>query len=592
MIRYEWKNVLAAVIVLILAATTLWAAGSTEPKAAAEKKYVTDPTTGKVVVAPQYGGTLTFAQTGPSASADIVVAGGWAEALIDPVLEKLGMADWATPRAEFDFVFLFPPDHTVGALAESWSQPDALTYIVKVRQGVRWHDKAPMNGRALTAQDIEYNYHRLLGLGSGFTERTAMVWELVSNANIEKVTATDESTVVFKLERPNLTILPAILNSFAGWVYPPEVIKEHGDAGAWENLVGTGPYMLTEVVEGSSATWDRNPDYWGPDEKYPENRLPYIDQLRVLIMTEPATRLAGLRTGRLDYLGRAGAAQLRTIEQIEGLQRTNPELVIWPYFGRSDNGVGMNIQVEPFDDIRVRKAMQMAINLEEINSAYYKGFADIIPQGQLNRTISQAVTQFDDWPEEVKEVFTYDPEGAKRLLAEAGYPDGFKTSMVHLERYDLNYIQLLASYWKEIGVEVEIDVQSPASHAAKRAAREFVMTNAEAAGKALPLSGFTTRYGTGVGHNSSNVEDPWYDAKINEAKEASTMEELNSLVKELDQYAIEQFWTIFGPVAPQFMAVQPWVIGFNAEPSLGDGRYNSIFTRLWIDQDLKKEMGF
>ena len=154
------------------------------------------------------------------------------------------------------------------------------------------------------------------------------------------------------------------MNSFSGWMYPPEVIEEHGDADDWENLVGTGPYLLTDVVEGSSVTWDRNPDYWGTDEKYPQNRLPYIDQLRVLIMTEPATRLAGLRTGRLDYLGRAGAAQLRTVEQIEGLQRTNPELAILPYIGRSDNGVGMNIQVEPFDDIRVRKAMQMAINLD------------------------------------------------------------------------------------------------------------------------------------------------------------------------------------------------------------------------------------
>ena len=191
---------------------------------------------------------MTFAQTGPSASADIGVPGGWTEALVDPVLEQLSIADWATPRDEFDFVFLFP----------------ALTYIVNVRQGV----------------------------------------------------------------------------------YPSEVIKEHGDADDWENLFGTGPYMLTDVVEGSSVTWDRNPDYWGTDEKYPQNRLPYIDQLRVLNMTEPATRLAGLRTGRFDYLGRSGAAQLRTVEQIESLQRTNPELVVWPYIGRSDNGVGMNIQVE------------------------------------------------------------------------------------------------------------------------------------------------------------------------------------------------------------------------------------------------------
>ena len=574
-------------IVLVLAATVLSAspAGEEEPAAAMEKEMVTDPATGEMVTAPRYGGTLTFVKTGTSASADIVVPGGWAEALIDPVLEKLGMADWAAPRDQFDFVFLFPPDHTSGALAESWSQPDPTTVVVNVRQGVHWHDKPPMNGRALTAQDIEYNYHRLLGLGSGFTERTIMPWELLAGANIASVTATDESTVVFKLEKLTLTILPAVLNSFMGWMYPPEVIEEHGDAGDWQNLVGTGPMMLTDRVEGSSVTWVKNPDYWGHDEKYPQNRLPYIDELRALVMIEPATRMAALRTGRVDY-----ERQLRTLEQIEGLQRTNPELVIWPYIRRSDNGVGMNVQVKPFDDIRVRKAMQMALNLEEINDSYYKGYADIIPQGQLSRT-SKAVIQFEDWPEEVRKVFTYDPEGAKELLAEAGYPDGFKTTMIHLERYDLNYIQLLASYWKEIGAEVEIDVHSPPSHSAKRSARDFVMTNAEAAGKGQPLGG-SARYLTITGHNSSNVDDPWYNAKFEEAKGASSVDELNSLVKELQLYGVEQFWTIFGPVAPQFAVIQPWVIGYNGEHRLGDGRYNAVFTRVWIDEDLKKEMGY
>ena len=583
----SFRKYLAVLIGLALTATAVWASAAAEEEsgAAMEKEMVMDPSTGEMVTAPRYGGTLTFAKTGTSASADIVVPGGWAEALIDPVLEKLGMSDWAAPRDQFDFVFLFPPDHTRGALAESWSQPDPTTVVVNVRQGVRWHDKPPMNGRALTAQDIEYNYHRLLGLGSGFTERTIMPWELLAGANLASVTATDESTVVFKLEKLTLTILPAVLNSFMGWMYPPEVIEEHGNAGDWQNLVGTGPMMLTDRVEGSSVTWVKNPDYWGHDEKYPQNRLPYIDELRALIMIEPATRMAALRTGRVDY-----ERQLRTLEQIEGLQRTNPELVTWPYIRRSDNGVGMNVQVKPFDDIRVRKAMQMALNLQEINDSYYKGYADIVPQGQLSRT-SKAVFQFEDWPEEVRNVFTYDPEGAKELLAEAGYPDGFKTTMIHLERYDVNYIQLLASYWKEIGAEVEIDVHSPPSHAAKRSARDFVMTNAEAAGKGQPL-GWSARYLTTTGHNSSNVDDPWYNAKFEEAKGASSVEELNSLVKELQLYGVEQFWTIFGPVAPQFAVIQPWIIGYNGEHRLGDGRYNAVFTRVWIDQDLKKEMGF
>ena len=579
------RSMLALLSMIVLGFTTLTFAAS---------DMVKDPSTGKMVTAPEYGGTLTFAQWETTGNADIVVPSGWVEGLIDPVLEKLGMSDWAAPRDEFEFVFLFPPDHTKGALAESWSQPDSLTYIVKVRQGVRWHDKAPMNGRALTAQDIEYNYHRLLGLGSGFTEPKVRPWELLASANIESVTATDESTVVFKLEKPTLTILPAIVDSFSGWMYLPEVIKEHGDAGDWENLVGTGPYMLTDRVEGSSVTWDRNPDYWGTDEKYPENRLPYIDTLRALIMPEVATQLAGLRTGRLDTLG-VGSAWLRSLDQLESLQQTNPELVIWSFTRRSDNGVGMNIQVEPFDDIRVRKAMQMALNLEEINNSYYKGFADIIPQGQLSRTISQAVIQFEDWPEDVKKVFDYDPEGAEALLDEAGLPRGadgvrFKTEFTQNESYDLNYIQLLASYWKKIGVDVEIDVPPGPSFGAIRTARDFSMINAEAAGKGMPLS-WSTRYRTGIGHNSSNVEDPWYDAKFNKASAASTIEELNGLVKELQMYGIEQFWTIFGPVAPQFAVVQPWIIGYNGEHRLGDGRYNTSFSRVWIDSALKKEMG-
>ena len=117
-------------------------------------------------------------------------------------------------------------------------------------------------------------------------------------------------------------------------------------------------------------------------------------------MPEVATYLAALRTGRVD-----NGYQLRTLDQVESLQKTNPELVIVPFANRSDNGIGMNTQIKPFDDINVRKAMQMAVNVEEINNAYYKGYADTIPQGQLNRSFTEAVTQFEDWPEDVKKVF-------------------------------------------------------------------------------------------------------------------------------------------------------------------------------------------
>ena len=139
----------------------------------AGKKYVTDPSTGEVVSAPEYGGTITFPTHENPLGTDVMVGitGSNAQSLIDPVIEKLGKSDWAAPRDKFDLSAVFPPaEYTRGQLAESWSQPDPLTVIVNVRQGVRWHDKAPMNGRELTAQDVEFNFHRQLGIGSGFTE--------------------------------------------------------------------------------------------------------------------------------------------------------------------------------------------------------------------------------------------------------------------------------------------------------------------------------------------------------------------------------------------------------------------------------------
>ena len=146
----------AVALVLTLTATGLWAAGAEEePAAAAENKYVTDPSTGKVVTAPEYGGTLTYVWKEEPAGPDVVVSGPWAGVYVDGVSEKLAMGDWATLRDKWDFKFLNVPANTIGALAESWSQHDPLTYIVKVRQGVHWHDKAPMNGRELTAKDIQ-----------------------------------------------------------------------------------------------------------------------------------------------------------------------------------------------------------------------------------------------------------------------------------------------------------------------------------------------------------------------------------------------------------------------------------------------------
>ena len=421
--------------------------------------YVTDPSTGKVVSAPEYGGTLTITTWGVGANTDPLSSGG-AGVAISNVTDQLLIPNWAVDRDEYAFSSQYVPvEVATGQLAESWDfSPDGLTYTFKIRQGVHWHNKPPMNGRELTAEDVEYNYHRVLGLGSGFTEPGSYVGPLASTAIFESVEATDNWTVVFKLKERSLSAFPGMMTDNQAAILPPEVIKEHGDVQDWRNLVGTGPYEMTDWVEGSSITYNKNPDYWGFDEKYPENRLPYVDQIQWLIIPEQATRIAGLRAGRIDFMGFAAGSSrdIKSVDIIDNLRSTNPELELFKWWDRAENAYGLDVNKPPFDDVRVRKAMQMALDLKTISDTHYKGTSSWEPQGILGEALIGYYVPFDEWPDEVKAGYAYNPEGARQLLAEAGYPDGFEMVLNHYAAWDLGYTEIVAGYWKEIGVDVNI----------------------------------------------------------------------------------------------------------------------------------------
>ncbi len=366
-------------------------------------KMVKDPSTGKMVSAPEYGGTLTYVVKLEPPTTDSMFRGARG---VDGVSEKLGIVNWGIDRDEYGITgtFYFPLFPLKGRLAESWETPDTTTIIFKIRQGVNWHNKAPMSGRELTAQDIEYNFHRITGTGSGFTAPPETYGGELRGIPFESVTATGKYTVVFKLKQPQLGALESILTDPGAFIMPPEVIKQHGDVKDWRNLVGTGPFMLTDWVDGSSMTWTKNPDYWGFDEKYPQNRLPYVDQLSGLIMKEDATILAALRSGQLDYVGWSGAAEMIYTTQKESLERTNPEIAFYPYAIRSENILAFNMSEDnPFSkDVRVRRAMQMALDLETMNKTYFRGTAMWKPRGVLGDALTGYNNPFEEWPEAVR----------------------------------------------------------------------------------------------------------------------------------------------------------------------------------------------
>ena len=587
---------------LLLTLTLMVATFGVGPITAAEKKMVKDPTTGKMVTAPEYGGTITFASKIPPPNFDSLFH-PWAMFGIGGVVETLAIVNWGIDRNELDIRSpVFRPLFAMkGQLAESWSQPDPLTIILNIRQGVHWHNQAPMNGRELTAKDVEYNLHRAFGLGSGFTAENkppVLYWPWAGEP-VESITATDKWTVVIKLKEPRLGLLLQFLDHFTQYVLPPEVIEQYGDMKDWRNVVGTGPYELTDYLEGSSMTWTKNPDYWGTDEKYPQNRLPYIDEISTLILKEEATYIAALRSGRVDIIGYPGGTVIQSTDQVESLQRTNPEIELWPFAYRSNTAYAVETTKSPFSDIRVRKAMQMVLDHETINNTFYNGYGLWKPQGRIGDGVVGYNTPFEEWPEALQQEYTYNPKRAEELLDEAGYPRGpdgvrFKTDVVHsVVHQGVDYTELVVAYWAKIGVEVAIDVVDAPTYAAR------VSSGHDFEGLAWTVSGLdypnvlgSIRPFSVQGMNLPGGRNPAYEALYEAVVAAQTIEEQQRAVKEANMYIVENHLLLWGTKVPEFNASWPWVKGYNGETTLDGANRMIVFARLWIDQELKKEMGF
>ena len=372
---------------------------------------------------PEYGGTFTYIMESEPPHTDPHLDYRAAKA-VSGVAEKLGIAKWAVDRSEYDFLTYEPEP----GLAESWELLDSTTYVFHIRQDVNWYIPDSTNGPQLTSRDILYNWERILDPNQG---EQRSVWDPLESLQIESVNALDDWTVEFRLEEPSITALSLILTSDVSFILPPEVIRQQNDVTDWRNLIGTGPYRLIDWTEENSITWERNPNYWGIDTSNSQNCLPCIEQLIALIIPDEATRLAAINTREVDYIPDVSDD---TIDQIRDLQQWN----FIRKLGR--NFFDMNATREPFDDIRVRAAMQMAIDLETINRTY----SSLVP------TVSPFQVEGVG-----RENYSYDPERARQLMAEAGYPNGFWTNLRYDEEFDRDVIDLFASNLANIGIKIE-----------------------------------------------------------------------------------------------------------------------------------------
>lgn len=307
-------------------------------------------------------------------------------------------------------------------LAESWDIPDNLTYIFNLRKGVKFH-----NGRELVAEDVQYSLNRILDPKTASPGRSYI-------SLITKIEVLDRYRVKLTLSAPLASLLDGLSSNNCS-IVPKEAVDANGNLQ--KVAVGTGPYMLKEWIPDNSMTLVRNPSYFEPLAS---------DTIIFRVIPEQASLLAGVKSGDLD---------MATINQgaiVRQAMRDN-KVVVMNKPGINLRTFGFNVTRKPFDDVRVRQALALALNRAEILATAEFGMGQ--PTGPLPVSASYWAVPVAKLPYSNQDIAK-----AKSLLKEAGFPNGFTFKIVCSSTYEggLDVAQVIQNELKAIGVNAELEV--------------------------------------------------------------------------------------------------------------------------------------
>jgi peptide/nickel transport system substrate-binding protein len=452
-------------------------------------------------------------------------------------------------------------------LAESWQRTTDTTYEFKLRRGVRWHPKPPVNGRELTAADVKYTYDRFLTIkGNG----NRYLLEAV-----ERIETPDKFTVVFKLKAPNAWFVDQ-LASTATWIVAREAVEAFGDLKKPEAVVGTGPWMLERYEPGARLVYVRHPNYF-------VTGLPHADGVDVTIEQDPAAAFANFIVNGGYDLGPEYGFVVRRVDLDLARQRV-PGLQTRDFTVMFGGIQSMKLDQEPFKDVRVRRALGMASNWREVleTNAWSLG------QGSPNPAIPAALKDWsipiDQLPPEGRKLYEHDVEGARRLLAEAGYPKGFRTPVETTAGYGPDYmdaVQVWLKNMKVVGVEPDLKLKEYGAFVTTTLFGKFEKMMVGLRGGQSDVDSYLRIYVPGEPLNSAGVNDPKLTEMIALSKRTHDAAKRRDLLYDIQRYVSQQVYYNFDASVNCVGAWKPYVKNWG--PNIGHDVGGRLMVA-WLDR--------
>ena len=573
-----------AFLLIVTLVTVLSACGT--KATSTTKATTTQATTTTNPNEPQYGGSLTvftdWANSDPGGfDAALSSNPGGPTIFCNPFLEWmfLGDVDKYGPRGSNVYPFqaaeAVPEQYMVGYVAESWElTANPLTLTWHIRHGLMFtgNDHIGMASRELTSDDVmkqELNFFNNPVVKGAFTF-------------VNGVTVVDKYTVQVSMNRYDSN-WPLFLGCAIGCeIQAPETVA--AGAADWRNQTGTGPFIITDYVSGTQATYKRNLNYWGKTTiNGKQYQMPFVDTLTYPIVPDESTQVAAIRTAKFDWWPHVPVTYADTLKQ------SSPTLVQNNYLsGNNVIVLKMNRLNNQYLKVKaVRQALFKATDFQRITDLLWPGgdpFGFPVAKG------NPAYIAISDLPASSKDLFTHDAAKAKQMIADAGFPSGFSVEIcISTNSTQVDLANALANQWAQAGVTVTIkSVDSTV---------QTTIYNEVSYPGLASWQVSTNNALIALGQVSPNTPGPTYEdgpmnALLLQAEQELDAAKRTALERQLNLMIIDDagMMGFANPLA--LNCYWPWVKNYYNEVECGYHSQLAMIMRIWIDQNLKKSSGF